>query len=481
MRGNRCKTILISEPNAIDEMPYLPYMWATLKSYHERHGVASDDYEWLEPIYHRGDPSSLLGPYRDTRIDVLGLSCYTWNWDIERRLARRVKQENPDCYVVVGGPDPAYKDPQFFIQNPYIDAVVVNDGEIPFARILDALSEDRSRLQAITGLYLPDGESRVPVSTGLPEVPTVFDHSPYIDQSAFYERLVKAKGPGVFSAIWETNRGCPYSCSFCDWGSNTMSKVRRFDIERVKAESEWLARMGTYVLLIVDANLGILPRDLEIADHLCAMRARYGYPSAIYYSAAKNNPDRSIEIANKFAAAGFIDSHFMAIQHTSEEVLAATDRQNISPAKQKEVAQALQKQNIPITVQLILGIPGDTYDLWKTCFGDLMEWGIHEDYQVFPYSLLPNAPAAEKSFREKWEIETAECSVTTQHLAPRSFAEDNLLTGKVIIKSKTFSRHDWIRMNVVCGIRADLPHAWPDALDRPLPAPHAQRRLSVVL
>ena len=120
MRGNRRKTILISEPNAIDEMPYLPYMWATLKSYHERHGATVDDYEWLEPIYHRGDPSSLLEPYRDTRIDVLGLSCYTWNWDIERRLARRVKEENPDCYVVVGGPDPAYKDPQFFIQNPYI-------------------------------------------------------------------------------------------------------------------------------------------------------------------------------------------------------------------------------------------------------------------------------------------------------------------------------------------------------------------------
>ena len=288
----------------------------------------------------------------------------------------------------------------------------------------------------------------MPVSTGPPEVPTVFDHSPYIDQSAFYERLVKSRGPGVFNAVLETNRGCPYSCSFCDWGSNTTSKVRRFDIERVRAESEWLARMGTFLLLIVDANLGILPRDVEIADHLCAMRARYGYPSAICYSAAKNNPDRSIEIAKKFAAAGFIDSHFMAIQHTSEEVLAATDRQNISPAKQKEVAQALQKQNIPITVQLILGIPGDTYDLWKTCFGDLMEWGIHEDYQVFPYSLLPNAPAAEKSFREKWEIETAECSVTTQHLAPRSFAEDNLLTGKVITKSKTFSRHDWIRMNV---------------------------------
>src|SRR5208337_3709131 len=154
MRGRRRKTVLISEPNAIDDMPYLPYMWATLKSYHERHRATVDDYEWLEPIYSRGDPSPLLEPYRGTRIDVLGLSCYTWNWDIERRLAQRVKEENPDCHVVAGGPDPAYKDTQFFTKNPCIDAVVVNDGEIPFARILDALSEDRSQLRAIPDLFL---------------------------------------------------------------------------------------------------------------------------------------------------------------------------------------------------------------------------------------------------------------------------------------------------------------------------------------
>ena len=131
----------------------------------------------------RGDPASLLEPYRGTQIDVLGLSCYTWNWEIQRRIAGLIKAENPHCCVVAGGPDPAYKDSQFFSKHPYIDVVVVNDGEIPFTRILEALSEDRAELHAIPGLYLPDGETRVPVSTGPPEVSTVFDYSPYVDQS----------------------------------------------------------------------------------------------------------------------------------------------------------------------------------------------------------------------------------------------------------------------------------------------------------
>jgi putative methyltransferase len=447
--SNALKTILISEPNASVDEPYLPYLWAVLKSYFERHGAAVAAYEWLEPIYQRGDPEPLLAPYQGRRIDVLGLSCYTWNWDIQWRLAQHVKAHNPDCVVVAGGPDPDYKDPAFFLKHPYIDVVVVNDGEIPFMRILETLADgDRARFRAIPGLYLPGVEDRRPTSTGRAEVPKVFDHSPYIDQAAYLEPLAKSRGPRVFGAVWETNRGCPYSCSYCDWGSNTMSKVRRFDMERVKAEAEWIARMQTSVILLVDANFGIFPRDIEITEHLCAARTKYGFPRGIYYSPAKNNPERSIEIARQFKAAGFIDCHFMAVQHTRKEVLAATDRENISAEKQKDVAKALQSQNIPITVQLILGIPGDTYDLWKSCFADLMEWGIHDDYQVFPYILLPNAPAAEKEFRERWEMETTECVVTTNHQAPRSFAEGRGLTSQVVTRSKTYSHDDWVRMNV---------------------------------
>jgi len=447
--STRRKTVLISEPNAMADMAYLPYLWGTLKTYYERHGKAVDAYQWLEPIYLRRDPLLLLEPYRGARIDVLGLSCYTWNWDVQRRIARYVREDNPHCLIVAGGPDPDYKDPEFFRKYPYIDVIVVNDGEIPFTRILDALAEDdRGRFAAIPGLYLPEGEERRPVHTGRHEVPTVFDVSPYLAQAGYFERLMKAAGPGVISAVWETNRGCPYSCSFCDWGSNTMSKIRRFDMERVKAEADWMGRMGTQVVLLVDANFGIFPRDLELADALCEARLKHGFPESLYYSAAKNNPERSIVIAQKFTKAGFIDCHFMAVQHTRKEVLEATDRQNISAEKQKEVAKALQSQNVPITVQLILGIPGDTYDLWKGCLADLMEWGIHEDYQIFPYSLLPNAPAANKEFLQRWEVDTAECSVTTQHQMPRSFNEDKLLTNKVIIKSKTFSRDDWVHMNV---------------------------------
>jgi len=129
--------------------------------------------------------------------------------------------------------------------------------------------------------------------------------------------------------------------------------------------------------------------------------------------------------------------------------LAATDRQNISVAKQLEIVKSLQVENIPVAVQLILGIPGDTYDLWKTCLTDLMEWGIHDDYWVFSYNLLPNAPAAAKDFVEKWQIKTIERFIPVSPVRKRpkdAPIEDFAMKGRLIVETKSFSRSDWVKM-----------------------------------
>ena len=444
-RLNR-KRVLISEPNAISSIPYYPYMWAILKSYFERHSDAAGVYEWLEPIYENGAAEALLEPHRAAPVDVLGLSCYVWNWDLQCRVARLAKQNNPNCLVIAGGPHPAYKDASFFRQHPYIDAVVVNDGEIPFTRILEAVANDDG-LEGIRGLYLPDPDTGIPVSTGRAEVATAFEYSPYMDQSAYFERLVHARGPGVFFAVLETNRGCPYRCSFCDWGSNTMSKVRRFDMARVEAEIDWLGWIKTFHVFLADANFGMLPRDNDIASLACEAHAKYGYPKSFVYSAAKNNATRPVEIALKLAHAGISASYALSIQHTRAEVLAATERSNISPDKQIEVARTLQDHGLQIETQLILGIPGDTYELWKSCLGDVMEWGIHEGYAIYPYHLLPNAPAAELAFRERWAIQTKSLPILTLVGAPKKGVSGILAQSDIIVSSASFSERDWVRMN----------------------------------
>lgn len=450
------RNILVSNPPVAGNLPYLPYIWAVLKSYFERHSQGASAYQWLTPIFETKKTLDILASYQGTVIDVLALSCYSWNWELQVNIARQVKAENPECLVVAGGPHPDYKNPAFFLTYPCIDIVVVNDGEIPFCRILEARLRGETSYSSIRGLYLRHPTTHTPVSTGPPEVNRVFDYSPYVDQSEYFEELTASRPPFAFRAVLETNRGCPYGCSFCDWGSNTLSKVRQFDIARVRAEIDWLGRQSIDHLLLADANFGILPRDPEIAKLIDSTREVSGSPQSIYYSAAKNNPDRSLQIARTFARSGFVSVHCLSIQHTNPDVLAATDRENISTDKLKSVARTLQDEGIPIDVQLIVGIPGDTYDFWKDCLTDLMEWGIHDQYIVFAYNLLPNAPAADHVFRNRWKVGTSELYLPQFSGKIQTGQTAELAASTIITESSTFSTRDWCRMNVFATLVAAL-------------------------
>jgi putative methyltransferase len=440
-----------AEPDRDETRPFLPYVWAVLKSHWERADQGRDyRCEWLDPIWRSARVSELLDREDILGIDVLGLSCYTWNWALQCAIATAVKEHNPDCVVVAGGPEPDYNDPDFFLKYPFIDAVVVKDGEIAFSSMLDSIACGVRDYSDIAGLVLPGGADRLPRVTGAPVVPTVFDYSPYIAQSEFYSRFAETHPPSAFDAIMETSRGCPYGCSFCDWGSSTMSKVRRFSPERVAAEADWFGRMRVGRIMLADANFGLLPRDVDLAEVIVAMRAENeGYPRHVYWSAAKNHPERVVAIAKTFAREGMCPSHSLSIQHTSEIVLAATARSNIAVAKQIAVVSELLANGVPIEVQLILGIPGDTYEQWKACFADLMSWGVHEDYLIQTYRLLPNAPAAEKGFREKWAIETIARAPHNYETRDLRAAESAVETKheQILVSSASFTRRDWVRMS----------------------------------
>jgi putative methyltransferase len=448
-------TVLISEPNADERaQTFLPYVWGVLKTASDSYDDLADQFFWLDPIFQRRSVQEMLAPYDVTTVDVLGLSCYTWNFKLQCELARAVKAANSRCLIVAGGPDPDVKDKEFFRLHPYIDAVVVKDGELTFSHLLRTVAEN-APLSGIGGLYLPNGSEREVVFTGPPKLPTDFTASPYLRQAAYYEAIIKNNEKTLFSMIWETNRGCPYSCSYCDWGSATMSKIRAFDLDRVKRDAEWIARSGCIFVFLADANFGILKRDIEIAETLTEAQRVHGYPRYFYYSPAKNNPDRSLAIARQFAQSGLSSRHPLAIQHTDVDVLASTDRQNISPEKQIALARAIIDAGYQVDVQLILGIPGDTYQKWKRCLTDVMEWGIHEEYFVFFYNLLPNAPAADPAFIERWGIKTL--LRRSRHLpaeVPRG-SKDRVIEERIVVESRSFGTEDWVRMyTYTCFIRA---------------------------
>lgn len=464
----RRKTVLVSVPGKVGGAIFLPPNWGNLKGYCERSPLVREQFDWLDPVFTKEPPERLFERLEDELdgrpIDVLGLGCYCWNTDHNLAIAEAARQRHPDCLIVAGGPDPDYRQPDFFARHPYLDAVVLQDGEAPFLAILEGLAAEALDLASVPGLVLPrppgggpwvlrDEDDGGHLYTEAPGRFLDFDYSPWVGQSDYFDRawrqLRGERGERELIVIWETDRGCPYKCTYCDWGSSTNSKIRRIGMDRLREEADWIGRNRIEGVFMAAANFGVLARDIEIMDALIEAKKKHGFPRYAWWSNAKNNVERVIDIHVRAFDAGLITYHALSIQTLDDRVLSAMDRSNIPKEKQLRMLEGLREKKIPSVVQLIYGGPNDSLEVFRDSLAGLMEWGVHDEFITYPFFVLPNAPANEPAYRAKWGIET----LSRYGGANRRPKSDPLREADdrydFIVATSTFDRHEYIDMYVL--------------------------------
>lgn len=367
---------------------YLPYSPAILWSYAQQFESISEHYQLGDFIWRRDTIEDAVEMLKDS--GVVGFSTYVWNRSYNNVLARELKKANPDILIVFGGPEPPIEKPKFFEMFPYIDICVKQEGEISFKRILEEQASSKDFLK-IPGLLV--NQSGNTIDTGQSERINELDviPSPYLI-GLFDDLLVKY--PDVrWNATLETNRGCPYACTFCDWGSLTYNKVKKFELERVFAELEWIGKNKCDFVSITDANFGIFPeRDDLIADKLIAVQREYDNPKAYTISWAKNQKKEIVDIVKKLIYEGGAKIGLnLSVQTMDENVLDIIKRKNLDTNKIEEVFELCEENNIPLYTELILGLPGETLDSWKSNFYKLYRAGNHTGITIYQAQLLENA------------------------------------------------------------------------------------------
>lgn len=322
---------------------------------------------------------------------IVGFSTYVWNRNYNNVLARELKKVNPNIFIVVGGPEYPIEKPEFFKKFPYIDICVKMEGEISFRKILEKHIENANNYTDIPGLLVNNNTETIDTGNGvriddLDSIP-----SPYLIE--IFDKLMK-KFPEVrWNATLETNRGCPYACTFCDWGSLTYNKVKKFNLERVYAELEWIGKNACDFVSLTDANFGIFPeRDNLIADKLIEVQKIYGNPKAYTIAWAKNQKKEVVDIVKKLIYDGGAKIGLnLSVQSMDDNVLEIIKRKNLEINKIQEVFDLCEEYNIPLYTELILGLPGESLETWKQNFYKLYEAGNHTGITVYQAQLLENA------------------------------------------------------------------------------------------
>ena len=340
--------------------------------------------------------------------DILLCSCYVWNWEITKYLASEVKKINPNCTIIFGGaqiPDLAQ---DFFKQHPYVDIIAHGEGEYILENILTAYLKDKdySQVKGIeTKEFRNQLQERINELDNLP--------SPYLTNTVW--DLVE-KVDGIRWIVgWETNRGCPYACTFCDWGSATFTKVRKWEESRLFKEIEWFAENKIPYIDCCDANFGIFQeRDFRIAEKLKEVALKTNYPERVRPAWAKNSSEKIIPIAKQLQDGGILGAVTLAVQSLDPDTLKIVKRANIKFDTFSELASTFRKNGIPTYTELIMGMPGETLQSFKDGLDSIAMTKVDTVF-IYNCTVLPNAPMNVPEYREKYKIKIVRSPIMLVH------------------------------------------------------------------
>jgi len=315
--------------------------------------------------------------------DVVAMSTYIWNIEFQMKLAQAIKKYNPKCFILVGGPEIS---PNSTIWKDYpgcIDLAIMGEGDTSFTDLLLQWPEyDVTTIPGAWDTEYYSGEA--PRVNNLESLP-----SPYL--TGFYDGIVQkelANGKYI-QAVLQTNRGCPYHCTFCEEGKDYKNKMFFYDEDRIRAEIEWCGRNHVEYLSLADDNWGISARDVELMRFICETQIKYGYPRTLDATWAKNAPDRILEMAkiDKELGTNLIRGITIALQSTNTSTLTAIKRFNLIDYKQIEFNQNLINLQVPTYVEIIWPLPIETLDSFLSGIDTIVNAGTAKWLAVYPLKI----------------------------------------------------------------------------------------------
>ena len=442
---------LVQINNSFSGQNYLPYSVACIQSYAQRNAVKPERYDFLLPVYKRTpvrDAVAQLGA-----ADVVGFSAYVWNARISLEIARRIKAAHPDRLIMFGGPHVPDHAEEMLRDNPFIDIVVHNEGERTFLKILETFpARDWDDIPGVS--YIDAGGAFVHNPNGprireLEEVP-----SPFL--TGIFDGLMKANPDETWIGLWETNRGCPFQCTFCDWGSATAAKVNQFEPDRLYQEVDWFAKNRVEYIFCCDANFGILKRDVEVAEYVAKVKSDTGFPQALSVQNTKNATERAYLTQKILSDAGLNKGVALSMQSVDGTTLENIKRQNIALETYLELQRRFTRDGVETYSDLILGLPGETYNTFIEGINTLIETGQHNRIQFNNLSILPNAEMGNPEYQKRFGMKSVVSEIINIHGAREELDDDVAEVQDLVVETASMPREDWRRTRSLCWMTSFL-------------------------
>lgn len=297
-------------------------------------------------------------------IDCLvGFGTYVWNDSEVQQLIQRVA--DTEAKIVLGGPQVSYM-PAGQLEETYpgVHYFVRGQGEMAM-------------------VSLAHGE--FPDDCGIHVAGTI-DHGRRADHD-----LLSLPSPYLLGTVepkasirWETQRGCPFKCSFCQHREpGKRLHHQRFDVERLDKELALFAAYGVKRISILDPIFHTNPaRAIEVLNNIkaagvtaqFALQCRFETCTPEFLDALEG-----LDVTLEFGLQTTIEAEYRAISRPNNMVIV------------KEKIRELHGRNIDFEVSLIYGLPHQTLDSFRAS----VDWCLQQEVprvRAWPLMLLRGTP-----------------------------------------------------------------------------------------
>ncbi len=364
--------------------------------------------------------SDFIISHKAPHTDV-ALGAFVWNEKAMQSILTDLHNAKFPGRIILGGPQVSYVKTGLEQFYPHAHVFIRGYAESPLAQLLQS-PEDRPTIRGVH--YAGQLDRSISAPAELDSLP-----SPYLDGTIEPQRFIR----------WETQRGCPFHCSFCQHRESDITMKRRhFNLSRVIQEAEWIAR-NTVIqdVAVLDPTFNSGPNYLTVLDKLIA---------------EKYTGKLSLQCRIEMVKTEFLD-RVMALNQTGHVVLEF-GLQTIHPEEQKmiervnnmslveRILQDIMQRRIDCEVSLIFGLPKQTVKSFKQSIEYCKRFNFTK-ILAFPLMLLRGT----ELYYQKDKLGLIESHEIASPLIDR--IQDDI---PHVVASPHFSYADWQEMSRIAGM-----------------------------
>ena len=295
-------------------------------------------------------------------LDVIAFSCYIWNIDHILEICQMLKQYAPHLIIILGGPEVTYE-AQHFLKYDAIDYVISGEGEIVFGELLSAL-EKKEKVD-IEGVSDKTHISPVVATVDLDYIESL--DSPYNlpeDQKTMAQRII----------YFESSRGCPFQCQYCL--SSLEKGLRFFSEEYLKKQLDIICHSQAKIIKFLDRSFNARVNHALMILGYIFENYREGQQYQFEINAdVLQQP--IIDFIRDYAPKGLLRFE-IGIQSTYEPTNKAVKRIQNFERLSAVVKQLMDDGKCDLHLDLIAGLPYETYERFQQSFDDVFAFRAKE-------------------------------------------------------------------------------------------------------